>query len=73
MLNLVRSMKNEIAPISKLPSEVFSLILEYWESDDKDEDLITMTHVCRCWREILIARSSLWARLDCMNIDKTRV
>ena len=66
-------MKNYIAPINKLPSEVFSLIPEYWESEGEDEDLIAMTHVCRCWREILIARSSLWACLDCTNIDKTRV
>ena len=65
-------MKNDFAPINKIPSEVFLLIPEYWESDDEDEDLITMTHVCRGWREILIARSSLWTRLFCANTDKTR-
>lgn len=38
-----------------------------------DRGLITMTHVCRCWRELLIARPSLWAHLDCANTDKTQV
>ena len=32
-----------------------------------------MSHVCRSWRNLLIARSSLWVRLDCANTDKTRV
>ena len=66
-------METDIAPINKLPSEVFSLIPGYWESDGEDEDLIKMTHVCRSWREMLIACSSLWVCLDCTNIDKTRV
>ena len=66
-------MKNDFAPINNLPSEVFSLIPKDWEIDDEDEDLIAMTHVCRRWREVLIAHSSLWVCLDCTNIDKTRV
>ena len=36
-----------------------------------DENLIALTHVCRGWRELLIARPWLWARLDCTNIAKT--
>jgi len=66
-------MKNNFAPISKIPSDVFSLIPGYFTGRDVDENLITMTHVCRGWRELLIAHSSLWARLDCKNADKTRV
>ena len=38
-----------------------------------DENLITLTHVCRGWRELLIAHSSLWAHLDCKNTEKTRM
>ena len=66
-------MKNNFTPINKIPLEVFSLIPGYWESDNEDEGLITMTHVCRGWREVLIARSSLWTRLFCTNTDKTQV
>jgi len=63
-------MKNSLAPISKIPSDLFALIPDYLDDDD---DLITMTHVCRGWRELLIARPSLWVRLDCTNTDETRV
>ncbi|KAF9643330.1 hypothetical protein BDM02DRAFT_3273098 [Thelephora ganbajun] len=38
-----------------------------------DKNLIALTHVCRDWREVLIAHSSLWARLDCTNAKKTHV
>lgn len=38
-----------------------------------DDDLITMTHVCRGWREILVSRSSLWTRLlGFKSFEKTR-
>ena len=38
-----------------------------------DRNAIALTHVCRSWREVLIADSSLWTRFDCTNVDKTRV
>ena len=66
-------MKNNFAPISKIPSDIFSLIPEYLDDDDEDENLVTMTHVCRGWRELLITRPSLWARLHCEDTDRTRV
>lgn len=37
-----------------------------------DELSITLTHVCRGWRNIFISRSSLWADIEFKNIDKTR-
>jgi len=66
-------MKNNFAPINRIPSEVFSVIPEHLDEDELDENLIMLTHVCRGWRELLVARPSLWARLDCTNTDKTRV
>ena len=38
-----------------------------------DKTLIAVTHTCRSWRELLIACPSLWARLDCTSVDKTRI
>jgi len=32
-----------------------------------------MTHVCHSWRELFTSRPSLWTRLDCKNVDKTKV
>ena len=66
-------MKNSFTPIGKVPSDIFSLIPGYLEDRDMDKNLITMTHVCRSWRELLITRPSLWVRLDCENADKTQV
>ena len=41
--------------------------------DDRDKDVIALTHVCHAWREAFISRSSLWADLDCSNPGKTLV
>jgi len=32
-----------------------------------------LTHVCQAWRQVFTSRLSLWADLDCVNADKTRV
>jgi len=66
-------MKNTFTSINRVPRDVLSIIPEYWADEDTaDEDLITLTHVCRGWREIFISHPSLWTRLDCTNIEKTR-
>jgi len=66
-------MKNDFAAINRLPSDVFSLIPEYLEQNDMDKGLIAMSHVCHSWRELFVARPSLWVRLDCASSVKTRV
>ena len=73
MLSLIRSLKNTFAPINKVPADALTLISDYWEDTTRDQNLITLTHVCRGWREIFTSRPSLWARLDCANVEKTRV
>ena len=67
---MVRAAKNSLAPINRIPSEVLSLILDHCEADNQ---LVTLTHVCRRWREIFISYPSLWTCLDCADFDKTRV
>ena len=69
VLSLIRSVKNSFAPINRIPPEVLLLIPDY-DNDDMDQGLITLTHVCRGWRDMFISRSSLWTQLDCMNFDK---
>ena len=80
VLSLVRSAKNSFAPISRIPPEILSLIPDYHDGGDeddgyieeaRDEDLITLTHVCCGWRDTFTSRSSLWTRLDFKNVDKT--
>ena len=41
--------------------------------DRRDQDVITLTHVCRAWRGVLVSCPSLWTNLGCMDLDKTRV
>jgi hypothetical protein len=71
VLSLIRSVKNSLAPINRIPPEVLLLIPDYYD-DDTDQGLIALTHVCRGWRDMFISRSSLWTQLDCTNVDKTR-
>ena len=70
VLGLVRSTKNTFASINRIPPEILSLIAHQC---DADEDLITLTHVCRGWREIFTSHASLWTDLDCAVVDQTRV
>lgn len=72
VLGLVRSVKNSFAPINRIPSEILSLIPDYWDEDEMDQDLIMLTHVCSSWRTIFTSLPSLWSYLDCRNVDKTR-
>ena len=55
-----------------IPPEILTLIPDFWHGED-DSHLTALTHVCRAWREMFTSRSSLWARLDCENAEKTRV
>ena len=72
ILSTLRSLKNTLAPINRIPPEVLSLIPDYSDEDDPDQVSIALTHVCHSWREIFISRSSLWTYLDLKNVDKTR-
>ena len=69
ILALTRSLKNPLVPVNRIPSEVLSLLPDYCDESYADKFLISSTHVCRSWREILISRSSLWTNL---NVEKTR-
>jgi len=73
VLGLIRSVRNTFALVNRTPPEVLSLIPDHWEDSERDEASITLTHVCRGWREIFISRPSLWTRLNCKSPEKTRV
>ena len=80
MASSVRSIRNTLVPIRRMPLELFSLIphhwrrRNHWDGRDADRDLISMTHVCRSCKEILTSHcSSLWTHSDFQDTDKTRV
>ena len=63
VLRLVRSLKNRLTPIHRIPPELFDLILDFVDVDGKDTDL---------WREISVSRPSFWTTFDRTNADQTR-
>ena len=72
VLSLLRSVSNSFAPVNRIPPEIISLTLDYYDEGGTDQDLIALTHVCRGWRNMFISRPSLWTHLDFTNVDKTR-
>ena len=72
--SLVRSVTNKLAPINKLPDEVLTLIpQEFRDRREKEEIVVTLTHVCRRWRKVFVSCASLWSGIYCMDAHKTRV
>ena len=69
----IRSLKNTFALVNKIPLDVLTMIPDHWNDSDRDQNLINLTHVCRGWREAFTLCPSLWGRLDCANVEKTRV
>ena len=73
VLRLIRAWKNMLAPINKIPPEILTLVPDFLDTEDRDERIIALTHVCRTWREAFVSRSSLWTNFDCLDGEKTRV
>src|SRR6266545_1037536 len=58
-------------PINRLPADVFLHIPRFFTQDKYKysyfpliKPLITMTHVCRSWRTVLLSTPSLWSQID---------
>ena len=70
VLSLVRSVKNSLAPINRIPPEILSSIPDYYGKGGTDQDLLALTHVCRGWRNMFVSRPSLRTRLCFTNVNK---
>ena len=68
----LRSTRNALAPINKIPPEVLTLIPNFWEMYERNRDIVALMHVCRAWRQTFISRS-LWTDFDCVDAAKTLV
>jgi len=69
-LSTIHSSMNTFPKINRLPPEVLALI-PYFLTDHKD--LVFTTHVCRHWRNTIIASPPLWSSLDNETIHKDLV
>ena len=71
MLPKLRFLESTLQPINRLPKDIFTLIPRTVMGEEDGDDLfsmntllITMTHVCRSWRSVLLSEPSLWKRID---------
>ena len=65
-IRLTSIAKNEDTPIFRLPSEIFIRICELAcppMAHRSAFDLITLTHVCRRWRDVLISYPIVWSHI----------
>ena len=61
-----------VAPINKIPPEILASVPGFWDTNEGDENVIALTHVCRVWREVFVSQPSLWTDFRCLDADKTR-
>ena len=71
ILPKLRLLESTLQPINRLPKHIFVLIPHFFTKSKRDYDtfpmnkpLITMTHVCRSWRNVLLSTPSLWTQVD---------
>lgn len=79
-LCLLKSRRNSLCRISRLPpevlSEVFLVFAEQLQVQDRFKvnfEWITITHVCRLWRETALQHGRLWGKIDLTKPDRTEV
>jgi len=61
-----------MASIKQIPPEILSLVPHFWGVDDRDRDVIALTHICQAWRDVFLSCGSLWTDISCRNLEKTR-
>ena len=66
----LRSLINDLAPISLLPSEILALVFRFLSLEDppcsgkQNLGWMRATHVCRLWRQVALGDSSLWTKIS---------
>jgi len=73
VLRLVRSLKNGLSPINRIPPELLTLIPDFFKKWRKNHGVVQLTHVCRAWRNVFVSHASLWTNFHCEDADKTRI
>ena len=72
ILPKIYSLESILQPVNRLPKDVFVLIPRFFTLEQEQDysqfpmnkPLITMTHVCRSWRNTLLSTPSLWTQID---------
>jgi len=75
LLQHIRNLRNHALPIGCLPPELLSMIFEFVATPPECDttptlrDVISLTHVCRYWRTILLNHSSAWSDIHLKGQD----
>jgi len=69
-LSTIHSSMNTFPEINRLPSEILALIPSFLT---EHKDLVFTTHVCRHWRNTIVASPPLWSSLDNETMHKDLV
>lgn len=69
----LQSIHNLVAPINSLPPELLNMIFSCVEdASTENTDLISVTHVCRHWRDIALHAPILWTRIALKHPEGVR-
>ncbi|KAH9857714.1 hypothetical protein C2E23DRAFT_881283 [Lenzites betulinus] len=69
----LQTIHNLVAPVNNLPPELLSMTFAYVEAGSTgNKDLITITHVCRHWRDIALQAPVLWTRIALKHPEGVR-
>lgn len=75
LLQHIRVLRNHARPIGCLPPELLLIIFELvatppgYDSTPTLGDVISLTHVCRYWRSILLNRNGVWSDIHLRGQD----
>ena len=76
LLQHIRVLRNHARPIGCLPPELLSMIFELvatppeYDSTPTLRDVISLTHVCRYWRSILLNHNGVWSDVHLKGQDR---
>lgn len=79
LLQHIRVLRNHARPISRLPPELLSAIFELVIApSDHDpaptlKAVVSLTHVCRYWRVILLSHNGVWSDIHLKGQDPSSV
>ena len=73
----LRSRRNILAPISRLPPEtlatIFSFLSPSWNKEAGYSAWMSVVHVCRRWRETALNHPRLWSHINFTNLTPSGV
>jgi len=75
LLQHIRVLRNDARSIGRLPPELLSTIFEHvatppeYDSTPTLRDVVSLTHVCRYWRTILLSHNGVWSDIHLKGQD----